>query len=151
MFFRTKQCTRVHRLGVQKTCKNWKKGYVFGHIDKFWNGHDAQLKKNACKNAYLGSIFIPEKYVFRVCFESPFMQMISNFRYKWPPRAGLLDTSLIFYFNVHLLLHFVLLFFTRKVTLTRFDKTEENFKTVIQSFQQYHLLKHHFVLKLCAF
>ena len=46
------------------------KGYVFGHIDKFWKGHDAQIKKNACRNAYLGSIFIPEKYVFRVCFES---------------------------------------------------------------------------------
>ena len=30
--------------------------------------------KNACKNAYLESIFIPEKYVFRVCFESPFMR-----------------------------------------------------------------------------
>ena len=64
-----------------KTCKIGKKGYVFGHIDRFWNGHDAQIKKNA----YLGSIFIPEKYVFRVCFESPFTRMISNFRYKCPP------------------------------------------------------------------
>ena len=27
-----------------------------------------------CKNAYLGSIFIPEKYLFRVCFESPFYE-----------------------------------------------------------------------------
>ena len=27
-------------------------------------------KKTAIKNAYLGSIFIPEKCVFRVCFES---------------------------------------------------------------------------------
>ena len=41
-----------------------------------------KLKKNACKNAYLGSIFIPEKYVFRVCFESPFTRMISNLKYK---------------------------------------------------------------------
>ena len=24
------------------------------------------------QNAYLGSIFIPEKYGFKVCFESPF-------------------------------------------------------------------------------
>ena len=46
-----------------------------------------KLKKNACKNAYLGSIFIPEKYVFRVCFESPFTRMISNLKYKWPPRG----------------------------------------------------------------
>ena len=73
-----------------KTCKIWKKGYVFGHIDNFWNGHDAQIKKNACKNEYLGSIFIPEKYVFRVCFESPFTRMISNFRYKWPPPGAII-------------------------------------------------------------
>ena len=26
-----------------------------------------------------------EKYVFRVCFESPFMRMISSLKYKWPP------------------------------------------------------------------
>ena len=65
--------------------QNWKKGYVFDHIDRFWNGHDTQIKKNACKNAYLGAIFIPEKYMFRVCFESPFTRMISNLKYKWPP------------------------------------------------------------------
>ena len=46
-----------------KTCKIGKKGNVFCHIDQFWKGHDALIKKNACKNAYLGSIFIPEKYV----------------------------------------------------------------------------------------
>ena len=53
--------------------KTWKigkkKGWVFGHIDKFWKGHDGQIKKKNAKK-YLGSIFIPEKYVFRVCFES---------------------------------------------------------------------------------
>ena len=42
-------------------------------------------KKNAIKNAYLGSIFIPEKCVFRVCFESTFTRMISSLKYKWPP------------------------------------------------------------------
>ena len=44
-----------------QTCKIEKKGYVFGHIDKFWKGHDSQIKKKACKNAYLGSTFTPEK------------------------------------------------------------------------------------------
>ena len=53
------------------TCKIGKKGCVFGHIDKFWKGHDGQIKKNACKNTYLGSIFIPEKYVIRVPFVCP--------------------------------------------------------------------------------
>ena len=33
-------------------------GCVFGHIDKFWKGHDEKIKKTTCKNAYLGSIFI---------------------------------------------------------------------------------------------
>ena len=52
-----------------------KEGCVFGDIDKFWKGHGGQIKKSACKNAYLGSIFIPEKYVLKVCFESPFRRM----------------------------------------------------------------------------
>ena len=39
-----------------KTCKIGKKGCVFGHVDKFWKGHDGQIKKNACKNVYLGSV-----------------------------------------------------------------------------------------------
>ena len=56
----------------------------------FWSnwqileGHDGQIKKNTYKNAYLGSIFLPEKYIFRVCFESPFTRMISSLKYKSP-------------------------------------------------------------------
>ena len=65
--------------------QNWKKGCVFGHIDKFWKGHDGQIKKNTCRNTYLGFIFMPEKYVFRVCFETPFTRMISSLKYEWPP------------------------------------------------------------------
>ena len=72
-----------------KTCKIGKKGCVFGHIDKFWKGHNGQIKKNACKNMYLGSIFIRQKYMFRVCFESPFTRMISSLKYKWPPGLDL--------------------------------------------------------------
>ena len=64
--------------------QNWKKGCVFGHIDKLWKEHDRKIKKNASKNAYLGSIFIPKKYVFRVSFESSFMRMISSLKYKYP-------------------------------------------------------------------
>ena len=54
LFFRTRQCKRmIHRLGVQKRAKLVKKGtHVFGHSDKFWKGHEGQIKKNACKNAY---------------------------------------------------------------------------------------------------
>ena len=66
LFFRTRQCTRVRRLGVQKRAKFEKKKRVFDHCDKIWKGHDGQIKKNAFKNPYLESIFVPEKYVFRV-------------------------------------------------------------------------------------
>ena len=74
-----------------KMSKIGKKRYVFGHIDKFPKGHDGQIKKNACNNVYLGSFFVPEKYVFRVCFEteSPFTRMISNLKYKCPPPTGI--------------------------------------------------------------
>ena len=74
----------VHHLGVQKHA-NWEKGCVFGQIDQFWKGHDGKIKKNACKDMYLGSVFKPEKYVFRVCFASPFTRMISSLKYKCPP------------------------------------------------------------------
>ena len=80
MFFKTRQCTRVHRLGVQKTCKIWGKGCIFGHIDKFWKGHGItekalitdtdklknktkqtnKKKKRLQKHVFIGSIFIPE-------------------------------------------------------------------------------------------
>ena len=75
--------------------KNWKKGCDFGHIDKFWKGYDGQTKKNACKNAYLGSIFTPEKYVFRVCFESPFTRMISSLKYKCPPPRAIIISVML--------------------------------------------------------
>ena len=65
-------------------CKIEKKNMFFGHIDKFWKGHDGQIKKNACKNANVGSISIPDEYVFWVCFESPFTRMISSLEYKPP-------------------------------------------------------------------
>ena len=78
----------VHRLGVKKRAKLGKKGCIFGHIDKFWKGHDRQIKKNACKNVYLGSIFIPEKYVIRVLFVSPWTSLISPLVIQVPPPQG---------------------------------------------------------------
>ena len=70
-----------------KTCKIGKKGCVFGHIDKFWKEHDRQIKKNACKNAYLGSVFIPEKYVIRVFYVSPWTSLIPFMPFECPPRV----------------------------------------------------------------
>ena len=52
-------------------------------------GKDLTHKKNAIKNAYLGSIFIPEKCVFRVCFEKTFTRMISSLKYKCPQAKSL--------------------------------------------------------------
>ena len=67
--------------------QNWKKECVFGHTDKFWKVHDGQIKKNACKNAYLGSIFIPEKYVIRVLFVCQWTSLIPPLAIRVaPPR-----------------------------------------------------------------
>ena len=77
--FRTRQCTRVHCLGVQKRAE-LEKRVCFCHIDKFWKEHDEQIRKKACKMHIYGLIFMPEKYVFRVCFENPFTRMISSLK-----------------------------------------------------------------------
>ena len=52
------------------------KRLCFCHIDNFWKGHarevmaDKLRKPHAKTRIYIiGSIFIPEKYIFRVCFE----------------------------------------------------------------------------------
>ena len=37
-----------------KTCKIGGKGYDFGHIDKFWIGHDAQIRKTHAKTRIYG-------------------------------------------------------------------------------------------------
>ena len=58
---------------------------VFGHIDKFWKEHDRQIKKNTCKNTYLGSFFISEKYVTRVLFVSPWTSLIPPLAIRVPP------------------------------------------------------------------
>ena len=42
-------------------------------------------EKNACKNAYLVSIFIPEKYVIRVLFASPWTSLIPPLAIRVPP------------------------------------------------------------------
>ena len=36
------------------------------------------------KKAYLGSIYMPGKYMLRVCSESPFTRMIPSLKYKCP-------------------------------------------------------------------
>ena len=42
-----------------KTCKiGEKKVYLYGHVHKFVKGHVEKIKKKACKNVYLRSIFI---------------------------------------------------------------------------------------------
>ena len=69
-----------------KRAKLGKKGMFLVILTNFGKDMTHKLRKNACKNVYLGSTFIPEKYVFRVCFESPFTRMISSLKYKWAPR-----------------------------------------------------------------
>ena len=68
-----------------KTCKIGKKGVFLDTLTNFGKDVMDKMRKNACKNAYLGSIFMPKKYVFRVFFESPFTRMISSLKYKCSP------------------------------------------------------------------
>ena len=66
-----------------KTCKIGEKGVFLVIVTNF--GKDMMDKLTKTHDAYLGSIFIPEKYLFRVYFESPFTRMISSLKYKCPP------------------------------------------------------------------
>ena len=93
---RTRQCTRVHCLGVQKCAKLEKRECFWSYIDKFWKGHDRQIKKNACKKVFVGSIFIPEKCMIRVLFVSPWMSLIPPLAI-WvpPPPPGFMITLFI--------------------------------------------------------
>ena len=74
-----------YHLGVQKCAKLEKKGMFLVMLTNFGKDMTNKLRKPYAKNGYLGSISIPEKYVFRVCFESPFTRMISTLKYKYPP------------------------------------------------------------------
>ena len=88
-------------------------------MDKFWKGHDGQTKKNACKNAYLGSFFIPEKYVIRVLFVCPWMNLIPPLAIQVPP-PRYLTQYFLFVFQVF---HFSL-------TIELDGLTEENMATL---------------------
>ena len=82
----TRHCTPVHRLWVQK-CEKLEKRVCFWSYRQILERHDEQIKKNACKNAYLGSIFIPEKYVIRVLFVSPWTSLIPPLAIRVAPQG----------------------------------------------------------------
>ena len=63
--------------------QNWKIGCVLVILTKFVKNMMNKLRKMHAK--HVGSIFMPEKYVFRVCYESLFTRMLSSLKYKWPP------------------------------------------------------------------
>ena len=66
-----------------KTCKIGKKSVLLVIVAYF--GKDKlTTKKTACKNVYLGSIFKPETYVFRVHFARLFTRMIPSLNCKCP-------------------------------------------------------------------
>ena len=75
-------------LRCAEKCKIGKKGVFLVIYDKFWQEHDRQIKKNACKNVYLGFIFIPEKYVIRVLFVSPCTSLIPPLAIRVVPRGS---------------------------------------------------------------
>ena len=67
MFFKTRQCTHVHRLGVQKRAKLKKKGVCLVLLTNFGKDMANKLRKTHAKTRiYRGFFFIPENK--RVCF-----------------------------------------------------------------------------------
>ena len=46
-FTASKWYTCVYPLGC-KNMQNWRKGSVFGHVHKFWKGHDGKNYKKTC-------------------------------------------------------------------------------------------------------
>ena len=75
-----------------KTCKIGKKGVFLVIQTNFGKNIDRQIKKNVCKNVYLGSIFIPEKYVIRVLFVSPWTSLIPPLAIRVAPRGPQIST-----------------------------------------------------------
>ena len=71
-----------------KTCKIGKKGMFLVIWQILGKDMTDKIKKNACKNAYLGSIFIPEKYVFRVCSEILLRRWYPTWNTSGPPGSS---------------------------------------------------------------
>ena len=53
-------------------------------VTNFGKDMTDKLRKRMQKRVFR-VYFVPEKYVFRVCFKSPFTRMISSLKYKCPP------------------------------------------------------------------
>ena len=76
----------AHRLGGAKRAELKKKVYFWSLWHFVKENSDRRIKKRAWKNAYSYRVyFVPEKYMFRVCFENRFMKKISSLQYKCPP------------------------------------------------------------------
>ena len=54
----------------EKNMHNWRKGCVFGHVHKFWKGHDEKLRKRACKKCVLRVFF---SYLENTCLCSMYV------------------------------------------------------------------------------
>ena len=120
-----------------KTPKSDKKGCVLGHGYKFWKGHDGQNKKKTCKNAFLGSIFTPRKYVLGACFKCPFTSMISSLKIQVPPPLGgeIHVRTKIFWTNQYwtkMILDEVLFF--PKVLYTQINRQQHELRVIVLYF-----------------
>ena len=74
-----------------KMCKIGKKGMFLVILTNFGKDMTHKLRKTIAKTrtGVFKVFFIPEKYVFRVWFESPFTRVISSLKYKYTPPPGL--------------------------------------------------------------
>ena len=70
-------------------------GMFLAMVVNFRKKDGGKLRKKACKNAYLGSIFMSGKDVFRVCFESPYDDDIQPEIQVPPPRGFMRAITII--------------------------------------------------------
>ena len=72
-----------------KTCKIGEKKVCLGHVDKFWKGHDGQIKKKRMQKTHIWGLFSYLKNTCLVCVLKVLLvtRMITSLKYKWPPSS----------------------------------------------------------------
>ena len=68
-----------------KICKIGKKDVFLVTLTNFGKDLTDTLRKMHAKTHISGLFSYLKNMCFRVCFENPFMRMISSLKYRWPP------------------------------------------------------------------
>ena len=63
-------------------------GVFLAMVSNFGEDVTDTFSKSTQKRVFIGSVFMPGKYVLCVCFKSPFTRMISSLKYTSAPPPG---------------------------------------------------------------